>query len=474
MKNIIAKSLLFSFTLYLMSSIAATAQTTNTTGLDGEKTTAPTSTTNNGSAVVFTVPTVPIVGHPSPVTSRDSLNDQQGPAPRPGNETLDPKYRGFFPIPNTPVIVMFNAKPRVDMMEDNRNSGNGDRFVTATIPVNGEPGNGYGGGAQFNMNAKGSQLKVDVRAPDLPGNLRFYYQNDFYGSGSAAMNYRLQQLYGEFYNITAGFTYSIFEDPDVWPDTVDYEGPNSAIFARQATVRYMLPLGDAWQLNFGVQEPSAQIDTGGTVFGATATSVNHLPDGGMNVRWENAKWGHVQLATILRDIGANNSNPVAGNQNVLGWGFNLSTSLNVFEHDSIQAQFTGGEGIFAFCNDNFTYTITGVGGVAIGSFNGGDAAYNNAGQLQAMKYVAPMAGYTHQWNDKWRSTASVGYVNLSNEPDESIVAYHETYYGSLNIVWQIRKRLSIGLEGLYGKKVQNNGAYGDVFRIQTGLVYSLF
>ena len=251
---------------------------------------------------------------------------------------------------------MFNAKPRVDMMEDNRNSGNGDRFVTATIPVQGVPGNGYGGGAQFNMNAKGSQLKVDVRAPDMPGNLRFYYQNDFYGSGSAAMNYRLQQLYGEFYNVTAGFTYSIFEDPDVWPDTVDYEGPNSAIFARQATVRYMLPLGDAWQLNFGVQQPSSQIDTAGPLFGTTATPVNHLPDGGMNVRWENAKWGHVQLATILRDIGAHNSNPVAGNQNVLGWGFNLSSSINVFERDSVQAQLTGGKGVFAFCNDNFTYT----------------------------------------------------------------------------------------------------------------------
>ena len=469
MKYITVKSLLFSLVVCALSRLVATAQTTNTTGLEGEKTTAPTTTNNNGSAVLFTLPTVPIVGNPSPVADRYNLNDQQEAAPRPGNETLDPKYRGFFPVPNTPVIVMFNAKPRVDMMEDNRNSGNGDRFVTATIPVKGVPGNGYGGGAQFNMNAKGSQLKVDVRAPDLPGNLRFYYQNDFFGSGGAAMNYRLQQLYGQFYNVTAGFTYSIFEDPDVWPDTVDYEGPNSAIFARQATVRYMLPLGDAWQLNFGVQEPSAQVDTAGPAFGVTATSVNHLPDGGMNVRWENTKWGHVQLATILRDIGANNSNPAAGNQNVLGWGFNLSSSINVFGHDSVQAQITGGKGIFAFCNDNFApYTNPD------GSFNGGDAAYNSAGQLQAMVYVAPMVGYTHQWSDKWRSTATFGYVNLSNQPDETVAAYHETYYTSLNIVWQIRKRLSIGLEGLYGYKDQKNGLYGDVFRIQTGLVYSLF
>ncbi len=77
------------------------------------------------------------------------------------------------------------------------------------------------------------------------------------------MSYRLKQLYGQFYNVTAGFTYSIFEDPDVWPDTVDFEGPNSMIFARQATVRYMVPLGDKWQVNFGVQQPASQIDNQG-------------------------------------------------------------------------------------------------------------------------------------------------------------------------------------------------------------------
>ena len=261
---------------------------------------------------------------------------------------------------------MFNAKPRVDMMEDNQNSGNADRFVTATIPM--KNSSGYGGGEQFNMTAKGSSMSVDVRAPDLPGNLRFYYNNDFFGSGSG-MAYRLKQLYGQFYNVTAGFTYSIFEDPDVWPDTVDFEGPNSAIFARQATVRYMVPLGDQFQLNFGIQQPSSQIDNQG--IGANATGVNHLPDGGFNIRWEDAKLGHVQFATILRDVGAND--PTLGQQNVFGWGLNLSSSLNVFEHDSVQAQLTYGQGIFAFCNDNFNYT----------GFNGGDAAHNNAGELRA-------------------------------------------------------------------------------------------
>lgn len=418
--------------------------------LEMQKGMAPSPGTNDGQGVVFTTPTKPIVGHASPVADRDNMNDQQAAAPRPGDQTLDPKYRGFFPIPNTPAIIMFNAKPRVDMMEDSRNSGDPERFVTARIPM--EHSAEAGGGERFNATAKGSSLSVDVRAPDMPGNFRFYYNNDFFGSGNG-MAYRLKQLYGQFYNVTAGFTYSIFEDPDVWPDTVDFEGPNSAIFARQPTVRYMVPLGDEWQLNFGIQQASSDVDTTGT----DASSVNHLPDGGFNVRWENSKLGHVQFATILRDVGANS--PTLGQQNVFGWGLNLSASLNVFEHDSVQAQVTYGQGIFHFCNDNFS---------------NGDAAFNNNGDLRALAYFAPMAGYTHQWSEKFRSTATFGYVNLQNEQSQNGDAYHETYYGSANLIWQLRKRLSVGLECLYGYKDEKSGAHGDVWRIQTGMVYSLF
>ena len=260
--------------------------------------------TNAAEGVTFTTPPKPIVGHASPIADRDNMNDQQEAAPRLNDLTLDPKYYGFIPVPNTPALIKFNAKPRVDMMEDNQNSGNPDRFVTATIPMKNTPG--YGGGEQFNATAKGSSLSLDVRAPNMPGDVRFYYNNDFFGSGSG-MTYRLKQLYGQFYNVTAGFTYSIFEDPDVWPDTVDFEGPNSMIFARQATVRYMVPLNDQWQLNFGVEQPSSEMDNVG--IGADATSVNHLPDGGVNIRWEDAKRGHVQFAAIFRDVGANSSDP---------------------------------------------------------------------------------------------------------------------------------------------------------------------
>ena len=83
-----------------------------------------------------------MTGPASPVTERGAFNDQQQAAPRPDDLTLDPKFRGFLRIPNTQVLIQFNAKPRVDMTYDSQNAGDDNRFVTAKIPVDGDPSKG--------------------------------------------------------------------------------------------------------------------------------------------------------------------------------------------------------------------------------------------------------------------------------------------------------------------------------------------
>src|SRR5712672_2787379 len=63
------------------------------------------------------------VAEKSAVTYRHTLNDPQEAASRPKDYTLDPEFHGFIPIPNTPALIQFNAKPHVDMMVDNKEAG---------------------------------------------------------------------------------------------------------------------------------------------------------------------------------------------------------------------------------------------------------------------------------------------------------------------------------------------------------------
>ena len=376
---------------------------------------------------------------------------------------IDPALRGFFRVPYTKAMIRFNAKPRVDFTYDTKNAGDDNRFIPALIPVTGDPNEG--GGPVFNANGKGSQLIIDVRGPSMPGSPRFYYQNDFFGSGSGEFTYRLQQLYGSIYDVTVGQTFSPFEDPDIWPDTVDYEGPNSMIFARFPLVRYKLGVADGWALNGGLTQPDTQVsdfDNDDTV--ESVSGVNHAPDFAFNIRGESDDIGHMQLSTVFRDLGAESQ--VFGNDSVFGWGLNLAGTVLIrlpwktSVTDLIGAQVTYGEGIGRYGNDS-------------GFFNT-DAAYNSSGDLKALPYFGAFVGYTHRWLPDWRSTATYGYVNVDSKNTQGPDAYHQTQYASLNLIWQMRERLSVGVEALYGDNQKESGKSGDVFRTQVGVAYSLF
>jgi hypothetical protein len=392
-------------------------------------------------------------GHASPVKARDSFNMEQEAAPRLYDLTVDPKWHGYFRLPNTPVIMQFNAKPKVDMMEDNRNTGDPTRFVTAYIPVEGSPS--YGGGAQYNMNVKATNLSWDVRAPGMAGDPRFFVQVDFFGNEDPGLAVRWKQIYGQYYNFVFGQTITLFEDPDVWPDTVDYEGPNSMIFSRQPVIHYLMKLSPQWNMTLGLEKPSAQV---ADYYGQSITGVNRIPDLGFNVRWEKANVGHVQFAAMFRDLAA--ESPVTRQmQYTLGWGANLSFVFDVGERDSFLGQLTYGEGIGRYSNDAFSPM---------------DAAFDDAGTLQALPYFGGFLGYTHGWTEKWRSTFTYGYVDLQDELSMGPTAYHRTNYASLNAVCQFRKRMSLGMEVLYGTNQQQNLAKGDAWRFQFGIAYKLF
>jgi hypothetical protein len=398
-------------------------------------------------------PAMVVEGTPAPVTPRYTMSDQQEASPRLNDLTLDPKYQGFIPVPNTKVLIKFNAKPRVDMTIDDENAGDDNRFITAKIPIEGDQQKG--GGSRFNINSKGSQFRIDARAPQVDGSPRFYFQNDFYGSGDNDLNLRIQHMYGQFYNIIVGKTYGVFEDPDLWPDTVDYEGPNSMLFVRRELVRFQLPVSKEWHLNFGIEKPGAQIDNS---IDADMETVKKFPEVGINARWERSGVGHVQLSGIVRDLRIRSS--VVGDDNVIGWGVNAGAGIDITKYDSVQALFVYGEGIGALGNDS--------------GFDNTDAAIDDDGNLKALPYFSAMAALTHHWSEAWRSTVSYGYVNVDNEKSQGGKAYHETHYVSGNLIWQMYKRLSVGLEGLYGLRRTSNDTEGDVFRVQIGLLYSIF
>jgi hypothetical protein len=400
-------------------------------------------------------------GRQTPVPNRGTFDDRQEAAARPGDYVLDAQYRGFIPVPNTVFMVKFNPRPRLDLMETLRNPGDSRyRFAPALFPIEntpaGTPFDGFDAGAQFDASANGSQIRVDLRAPALDGNFRLYYQNDFFGSDTSHMEYRLQHLYGQYLGVVGGFTYSVWEDPDAWPDTVDYEGPNSVIFARRPVLHYTRTLSEHWNYTIGIEDPNVQIDTD-TDPGSEERQ--RAPDAGFNIRWEPGSLGHLQFSTLVRSLSIREG--AAGHEDDIGWGVNLGGSFAFTDNDSVQFLGVVGEGVGGLGNDS--------------GFENTDAALDSGGDLKALPYQSGMVALSHKWTPRWRSTGTFGYVHVDNTGPQAGNVYNETYYGSANLIYQIFRRLSVGVEGLYGFREVNNGDESEpVVRFMVGFVYSPF
>jgi hypothetical protein len=221
----------------------------------------------------------------------------------------------------------------------------------------------------------------------------------------------------------------------------------------------MRGLSDDWVLTVGIEQPTSypSILVRDGVEEEVEGSAS-WPDAGFNIRWARDDVGHVKFAGIFRSVGA--WSETFGNQDTFGWGGNLSANFDLFGRDTLQAQLTYGEGIGSLGNDT--------------SFFNTDAAFDENGKLKALPYFGGFIGYTHHWAEKWRSTATYGYVRMDNEPSQGPDAYDTTHYVSGNVIYQFRKKLSFGFEGLYGKNKVASGAEGDLFRLQAGMYYRLF
>ena len=392
------------------------------------------------------------------VRDADTFANQQEAAPRPNNAPLDPSLKGFIPIPGTDTIFKIGGSARVDGIFDFANNGNPNQFLPSTIPVPGEIG--FDGGDRSTLHAKGTRLSLELRRPvPYDGTLRIFTEYDFFdNSTSGSMSFRVRHFYGQAWNFLIGQTYSAFMDIDVFPDVVDYQGPNGIVNRRVPQIRYTQPIYDRdskVQLFVSLEQPDERLDTSTDEFMPGASVVNHLPDGVFGGRWE-GPLGHLQASALFRELSFETDE--GPHDDAFGWGLSLSGALNLFENDKLSAQVTYGEGVSRYIND--------LSGELL------DTARNN-GKFRAIPAFATMIGYTHQWSEHWRTTVSGGYVQA--DPPDSLggFAIDHTYYASANLMWHPTTSFRMGLEYLYGDKETMNGSERDAHRLDFVMRYDL-
>lgn len=391
-----------------------------------------------------------LADHPSAARHRNLIHQDNVTSPRPGNAPIDASYAGFFQIPWTTTWARLGGYAKVDAIADSTKLGNPNKFVTGSIPVRGE--SNHGRDNEFTIQAKQTRMNLELRSPTPIGALRVVYENDFFGdSSSADMTYNLRHFYGQVANVTGGQTWTAFADPDAIPDTLDFEGPGVQTMVRQAQLRYTYSLNPHNHLVISIEQPKGDVGALPT----TASTRNSMPDFAANWRLEGAA-GHVQLAGLVRSIGYEDS---AGPEDeVVGWGLNLSGVLHTFGQDNATARLTYGDGLGRYVQD---------------LPSGSAAVVDASGDLETLSVWGAMAGYRHFWSDDWRSEITYGYVDLDGASALGEKAYDETHYAQANLIWGIGGNFYVGAEYLFGFKNARDGSDGEAHRGQLSLQYRL-
>ncbi|MBV9726625.1 MAG: porin, partial [Gammaproteobacteria bacterium] len=317
----------------------------------------------------------------------------------------------------------------------------------------------FGSNGQASVSVKQSRFGVKGAVPtsDHAPPINFKFEFDFFGTGVDAgqTTIRLRHFYGEWGQLLAGQTHSLFMDIDVFPNVIDYWGPTGMVFLRLPQIRWTAYRTANDVFAFALERPGNDVDPGNLRLAqgfenAEVRADQPIPDLTGQFRHDDT-WGHYQISAILRRVGYEYSltgEPFQkGSQT--GWGVNLATAIKMMEKDQLLLQVVHGDGIASYMND---------GGMDIAPQT---APAGPPGSLGVGSKAVPLTGvvayYDHYWNPTWSSSIGYSFTQVQNTDFQTASTYHKGQYASVNLLMYPADKVMIGGELMWGKRTNNDG-----------------
>lgn len=339
-----------------------------------------------------------------------------------------------------------------------------DTLRVSKIPINcpGDAGCGKDGETVFGV--RQTRFGMRGHTPTAIGEVNTTLEFELFGVGVDAgqTTPRLRHAWAEVGAFGAGQTWSVFMDPDVFPNTVDYWGPTGMMFLRNPQLRWTPYRREGAQFAIALESPSSALDTGKTADidpsdnPLRIESENDLPD--LTAHWRaSGEWGHAQLAGIVRSVGYETASSANGDPSgsETGWGLNASAGLTVGARDKLNLQLAYGEGIASYVNDG-----------------GSDLAPNDeVTGPELLPLLGALLYYDHYWTERWSSTLGWSINEQDTTDGQYGSAFHRGQYGNLNLLYYPAPGVMIGGEFVYGELELEDGSKADDSRLQMSFKY---
>jgi hypothetical protein len=286
-----------------------------------------------------------------------------------------------------------------------------------------------------------TRFGVKSSTPTSAGPLNTHFEWELFGTGGDAgqTTLRLRHAYGELGRFGAGQTWSPFMDIDVFPNSLEYWGPNGMVFFRNIQIRYMPVQGDS-RVTIALERPGASGDGGIYADRIELDDIRpHFPypDFSAEGRY-GGDWGYVELAGILRwieweDVGLD-SLELGGD--AMGWGLNLSSNIKFGKNDVLRLQGVYGEAIQNYMNDapadigirnNFSNPVSPVTG-------------------EPLPVMGLVAFLDHAWSERFSTSVGYSRVDIDNTPEQAPNAFKSGQYALIDLLYYPEKNVMMGAE----------------------------
>ncbi len=307
------------------------------------------------------------------------------------------------------------------------------------------PGNG--GNTQFAWQTSSIYLNF-VAMPGTDNQLGLFFKANFMGNNSSFGCYH---FYAKYRGLTAGYTNSLFTDGAAEPMTIDFEGPNGYPFINLFTAYWQQKFTDNFSGAIGIDAPTASMS-----YRSTTAQVNQrIPAVPLYLQyaWNDGN-AHLRLSGLVRPMQYRDM-VTASNKTEVGGGVQLSGMTKIVGGLSVNFNGAYGRGIGTYLQDD-----NGLGLDAV--------ATTDNGKMASVKSMGLTGGLSYAFSPK--VSTNIAYSHLTNWlPDNAQVADNQYRFGdyvAANIIWNINKFVSAGVEYDYGHKKDFNGDSLHANRLQ--------
>jgi hypothetical protein len=328
----------------------------------------------------------------------------------------------------------------------------------------------FGEDGHFYLSPRQSRFGVKGSLPTSDGTVTGQFEFDMFGVGKDAglTTIRLRHAWGQWKQIGGGQTNSQFMDVDVFPNSLEYWGPNGMLFVRNPQIFYEVFRDGDSNARIAIEAPGASGDAGLVADRIELQNVKpRFPMPDFTGHYRSAqKWGYVQVGGALRYIGYDDLLPndqfdLSGH--VWGWGVSVSSNIKPTPNDVLRVQLIEGAGIENFFNDS---------PVDVGvKSNPGNAVTPILGE--ALGDFGLVLFLDHSWNAQFTSAVGYSRIDVSNSNGQAPNAFKVGQYALGNLLYAPVPSVLLGGELQWGRRENfSDGFASNDFRIQFSVKYS--